>query len=96
MSEILQFLGGIFIPYPYVALLPAAFFGFLYLTSKSKTVLVVSILWLLYSIYEGMQLLRIFCSGECNIRIDLLLIYPILLILSIIALIIGIRNSKTL
>jgi hypothetical protein len=28
---------------------------------------------------------RILCSGECNIRVDLLLIYPILLIVTIAA-----------
>jgi len=29
--------------------------------------------------------LRILCSGECNIRVDLLLIYPVLLVISGIA-----------
>jgi hypothetical protein len=29
--------------------------------------------------------LRILCSGECNIRVDLLLFYPALLVLSAIA-----------
>jgi hypothetical protein len=34
--------------------------------------------WLLYALYElGMQR-RWLCSGECNIRVDLLLIYPAL------------------
>jgi hypothetical protein len=28
---------------------------------------------------------RILCSGECNIRVDLLLIYPALVVLSILA-----------
>ena len=38
------------------------------------------IMWLLYAVYEyGMQR-RWLCSGECNIRVDLLLIYPVLLI----------------
>ena len=36
--------------------------------------------WLLYGLYEiGMQQ-RWLCTGECNIRIDLLLIYPVLLV----------------
>ena len=29
--------------------------------------------------------MRLICSGECNIRIDLLLLYPLLLLLSILA-----------
>jgi formate hydrogenlyase subunit 3/multisubunit Na+/H+ antiporter MnhD subunit len=36
--------------------------------------------WILYGLYEiGMQR-RWLCTGECNIRIDLLLIYPVLLV----------------
>jgi hypothetical protein len=39
----------------------------------------VGIVWALYAGYEtGMQQ-RWLCSGECNIRVDLLLIYPALL-----------------
>jgi hypothetical protein len=37
------------------------------------------VIWLLYAAYEtGMQR-RWLCTGECDIRIDLLLIYPVLL-----------------
>ena len=35
--------------------------------------------WLLYGLYEFGMKQRWLCSGECNIRIDLLLIYPLLL-----------------
>jgi hypothetical protein len=93
MASTLQFLASIFIPYPYLALLPALVFGLLYINSKGKTVLITGILWLFYAVYEELHLLRIACSGECNIRIDLFLIYPILFALSIIALFIAIRNS---
>jgi len=42
--------------------------------------------WLCYGLYEmGMQS-RLLCSGECNIRFDLVLIYPVLLVLTIVAL----------
>lgn len=92
MSQILQFLGGIFIPYPYIALIPAIIFGLFYFKSKNKTVLAAAVLWLVYAIYEELMLLRILCSGECNIRIDLLAIYPILFVLSAIALYLGIKN----
>lgn len=92
MSQILQFLGGIFIPYPYIALIPAIIFGLLYFKSKNKTVLAAAVLWLVYAVYEELMLLRILCSGECNIRIDLLAIYPILFVLSAIALYLGIKN----
>ena len=38
-------------------------------------------LWLLYGLYE--KRVQDTCTGECNIRVDLLLIYPVLAILSI-------------
>jgi len=37
---------------------------------------------------------RILCSGECNIRIDLLLIYPALLTLTVVAAIKGFLAIK--
>lgn len=96
MTQIFQFFGNIFIPHPYLALLPAIVFGFLYFKSKSKTVLATTVLWVIYAIYEELHLLRIVCSGECNIRIDLFLFYPVLIVVSIIALIIGIKHfTKT-
>lgn len=49
-------------------------------------------LWLLYGVYESLIYARILCSGECNIRVDLLLIYPILLIVTVAA---GVRAVKT-
>lgn len=35
--------------------------------------------WLLYSVYEFLMYKRVLCTGECNIRVDLLLIYPVIL-----------------
>lgn len=50
-----------------------------------RIVLVVGLIWLLYAVYEtGMQR-RWLCTGECNIRVDLLLLYPLLLVASAIA-----------
>jgi len=85
-------LGKLFITNPYVALIPAIFFGLFYFKSKNKLIFITTVLWLLYMIYEELHLLRIICSGECNIRIDLLLIYPILIVLSIIAIFIIVKS----
>ena len=41
--------------------------------------LVLALLWLAYSGYEYPMYKRVLCPGECNIRVDLLLIYPALL-----------------
>jgi hypothetical protein len=48
--------------------------------ARRRVAVGAGILWLLYAVYEyGMQR-RWLCSGECNIRVDLLIIYPVLLI----------------
>jgi hypothetical protein len=48
-----------------------------------RTAVIAGSLWLLYWGYETGMKLRWFCSGECNIRIDLLLIYPFLLLATV-------------
>ena len=48
-------------------------------------VAVAAICWVLYAPYEFMIYKRIWCSGECDIRVDLLLFYPILAAMSIAA-----------
>ncbi|MDP3702244.1 MAG: hypothetical protein Q8R72_15210 [Hylemonella sp.] len=40
--------------------------------------LVLALLWIAYAVYEYLMYTRVLCSGECNIRVDLLLIYPAL------------------
>jgi hypothetical protein len=76
---------SIFIEYPILA----AAVGFIVLVLgwrvRRRAPVSVGVLWLLYALYElGMQR-RWLCSGECNIRVDLLLIYPVLLLGLIVA-----------
>jgi hypothetical protein len=40
----------------------------------------VGLIWLLYALYEFGMKQRWLCSGECNIRVDLLVLYPVLFI----------------
>ena len=77
---------AIMIAFPFLALVPVAVFAVLFALSKSRIVLSAAILWLLYMVYEYGMNLRILCSGECNIRIDLLVLYPVLVLVSVIAL----------
>ena len=74
---------GVLISQPWLALLPSVVFLIAAAASKSKTALAVAALWLLYCAYELAMKYRILCSGECNIRIDLLLVYPLLLAASV-------------
>jgi hypothetical protein len=69
---------AIFIEYPLLAAgIGIVLFG-LGRRTGHRTAGRVGVLWLLYAVYEtGMQR-RWLCSGECNIRIDLLVIYPML------------------
>ncbi|OGZ48739.1 MAG: hypothetical protein A3C84_04725 [Candidatus Ryanbacteria bacterium RIFCSPHIGHO2_02_FULL_48_12] len=87
-----EFLGNIFIPHPYMALIPAVVFGSLYFKLRNKFILAVAVIWALYALYEELNLLRITCSGECNIRVDLLLFYPALILLTVVGIIYGITK----
>ncbi len=82
---LLGFLGNLFIPHPWLALVPALVFLALYRWSGRGVVALAAGAWLLYAAYECALYLRWLCSGECNIRVDLLLLYPILLVLSLVA-----------
>jgi hypothetical protein len=84
---------SIFIRFPWIALLVAAMFGLLWALRRLSAIAVAAILWALYALYEFLISFRILCSGECNIRVDLLLIYPLLAIATVIALSAAIRAT---
>ena len=90
----ISIIGLVFITAPFVALIPAAIFIGLYLKTKRRLNLVVALLLLAYCCYESAMYLRIVCTGECNIRIDLLLIYPLILVTSVTAIVSSIRWFK--
>lgn len=77
---------GLLIAWPSLALVPAALLAFMFAQCRRGRVLVASLAWLAYFPYELSMKLRILCSGECNIRVDLLLLYPLLALLSALAL----------
>jgi hypothetical protein len=41
-------------------------------------VIVSGILWLLYAVYEHLVATGVLCDANCNIRVDLLFLFPIL------------------
>ncbi len=73
---------SILIEYPLLAIFPSIAFVGLYRVTRRPFVLVLGLAWLLYGIYEYATQERILCSGECNIRIDLIVIYPVLAVAS--------------
>mgnify|MGYP006908208913 FL=1 len=84
----------IFIPYPWAALPVAAVFALLWRRRRKTVALVSALMWAAYGGYEYLMYARILCSGECNIRVDLLLIYPVLLGVSIASLVAALRGSR--
>jgi hypothetical protein len=75
----------LFVQSPWLALLPAFAFGITASRRRRPLVRAAAVAWLAYAGYETLMARRVFCAGECNIRIDLLLLYPILLALSVAA-----------
>ena len=76
---------AIFIEYPLSAVIIGVLLLGLGRATHRRTAVAVGWLWLLYALYETGMHQRWLCSGECNIRIDLLVIYPVLLIAVVVA-----------
>jgi hypothetical protein len=89
---VLPFVG--FVQWPLAALLPAALFALGFFWRRRRLAGIVAALWLGYAIYESLMKARVLCTGECNIRVDLLLIVPALWILSIWAVVQLLRRPR--
>ncbi|MFO0874094.1 MAG: hypothetical protein U0575_09005 [Phycisphaerales bacterium] len=80
---------------PLLAFVPAAVFiaaGLWRATRATRFVLWVGVAWLLYAVYESVLFSMAKSSGEpADIRVDLLLIAPLLEILTLVAIILWIR-----
>ena len=59
----------------------------LYRLIPRRSIGLAGVIWLLYGLYELAMRAHWLCSGECNIRVDLLLIYPALAVVSLVGLI---------
>jgi len=88
----LPFVG--FIQWPLAALVPAALLAAGYFIRPRPLLAVTAVLWLGYAIYESLMKARVLCSGECNIRVDLLFISPLLWILTIAAVVQFVRGRR--
>lgn len=84
---------GIFIEYPWAALAVASAFAVLWYFRRRRTIAVAAVLWSGYGVYEYLMHARVLCSGECNIRVDLLLLYPVLFVISIAAAAVSLRRN---
>ena len=82
---------AVLIEQPWLAAMPGVVFLWLWARARRRLVLAAAGAWLLYLPYEYAMKWRILCSGECNIRVDLLLLYPALVVLSILAAVSALR-----
>ena len=84
---------AIFIAYPLLPAVVGVILMGLGLRARRRTAVVVGVLWLVYALYETGMKQRWLCTGECNIRVDLLLIYPLLL-LSVVAAVVSLIRAR--
>lgn len=67
---------------PWIAGLIGVGFVALFLRRRQRPAARAAVLWIVYCLYEFGMKWRVLCTGECNIRTDLLIIWPILLLTS--------------
>ena len=73
-----QTLGVTMLPPVFIALALALLAGLLWQARERAGWPVLTLAWCLYAAYEYLMYQRVLCTGECNIRVDLLLFYPVL------------------
>jgi hypothetical protein len=82
---------AILIGQPWLPALPGPGLLALWAAARRRLGLVAAIAWLLYVPHEYGTKWRVLCSGECNIRVDLLVLYPALAVLALLGLISALR-----
>ena len=86
---------GVMVAYPWIAFAVAGAFAALWTWRRARSAAIAAALWLAYALDERLMLMRVLCSGDCNIRVDLVLFTPILLVASLIALGGSWRHART-
>lgn len=84
---------SLFIQWPLLAAVPGLLFLGLYRLSRRRWAMYAAVAWLLYALYELGMRWRWLCTGECNIRVDLLLIYPTLALMSLTGIVAAARRE---
>jgi hypothetical protein len=86
---------SLFIEWPLLAVVPALVLLGLHRLSRRGLTLYAAGAWVLYVFYELAMHWRWLCSGECNIRVDLLLIYPVLALLTLAGIVAAFRSTAS-
>ena len=85
---------SLLIEYPILAAAIGGLWLLLYGMSRRPSGAIAALAWLAYAAYETGMRRRWLCTGECNIRVDLLLISPLLWILTIASVVQLIRRRR--
>jgi hypothetical protein len=83
-----------FIIWPWATLIPAGLLALGFWRRRVSLAGIGAGLWVAYGIYESLMKARVLCSGECNIRVDLLLIIPLLWMVTIVAAVKLVRGRR--
>lgn len=79
---------------PWLVALPSLAFFALWWWSRTRFALAAAVLWALYGVWEWSIAAGYACDGECDIRVDLLAIAPVLLLVSVAALIRSVQKRR--
>ena len=83
-----------FIEYPSLAFGVAAVCAGLWVWRRRRAIGIAALGWGAYGVYELLMKARVLCSGECNIRVDLLLIYPVLAAVTLVGVVRSLRDAS--
>jgi len=86
VSTLLRFMSPLSV-HPWLAVAIAAGLGFLARRVRLVWLGMVAGVWVVYAFYELSIHYHLICSRECDIRLDLLLIYPLLASITLLGLI---------
>ena len=70
---------------PWIAAIVGSGFAWMYGARHRRFAAWMALAWAAYCAYEYLMKYRVLCSGECNIRVDLLVIYPVLALGTVLA-----------
>jgi hypothetical protein len=83
MMIVSRSIGGTMYFYVFVAAAAALYFVVAAFQKPRPGVIIAAIVWLLYAAYEYLIANGTLCDAKCNIRVDLLLIWPLVWIASL-------------
>lgn len=86
---------GIFVEYPALACAVGVLLLSLGIRGGRRSAISAGLVWVLYALYETGMKYRWLCSGECDIRIDLIVIYPALLVAAFIGVVSLLRGRRS-